>query len=78
MAAAKGSALDRLLRVHCPKAQHREGPHYMERETESQRGDKHCPSSCSKGAAELKQKARSTDSSFRALSMTSCVQLNLV
>lgn len=50
----------------------------MERETESQRGDKHCPSSCNKRAAELKQKARCTDSSSRALSMTPCVQLKLV
>lgn len=50
----------------------------MERETESQRGNKHCPSSCNKGVAELKSKARFTDSSFCALSMTSCVQLKLV
>ena len=46
-------------------------PHYLERETESQRGDKHCPSTHSKGVAELKQKPRFSDSSSNALSMTS-------
>lgn len=53
---ARVSTLGNLYCVQCLKAQNTEGPHHTERETESQRGDKNCPSSCSKGAAELKQK----------------------
>lgn len=61
--------------VQCLKAQNKKGPHYTERQTESQRGDKNRPSSRSRGVAELKQKARFSDSSSSALFMTSCRQL---
>lgn len=46
-------------------------PHYIGRETESQRENKNCPSSHSKEMAELKPRERFSDSSSRASSMMS-------
>lgn len=51
------------------------GADHIERESESQRGDKNCPSSHSKGIAEPKLKARFSDSSSRASSKISCGEL---
>lgn len=69
--AARTATLDKLYCVQYSKAQDGKGPHHIGRETESQRGDKNCPSLRSKGVAELKQKGRFPDSSSSALSMTS-------
>ena len=65
-----------LSRPCCVQSRLAHYPHYLERETESHRGDKNCPSTYSKGVAELKQKPRFSDSFSSALSMTSCGQHN--
>ena len=51
------------------------GADHIERESKSQRGDKNCPSSHSKGIAELKLKARFSNSSSRVSSKISCGEL---